>query len=218
MNKTVRLSTQEDIEEIRLTPITNTEGELGTHDENKRQEHLNTTEHLVPDGIVSGLNMPHQRAIDEQEPKLAKVQPSDEPDPSNETEQQEVQTILKGRVIDEEVLNEPGVVRLVEKLKYQEWDHLFVCLMPTVHELETGPSLKRKSHVTQLIVDLQNAPARVVSLGGENAQLKAKLKGAIDEISEREEKFLEEQMVHNSRIDKLLSLVEKTITPYSAKP
>ncbi|MCE3052253.1 hypothetical protein HAX54_052007 [Datura stramonium] len=37
-------------------------------------------------------------------------------------------------IVDEEVLNELSMENLVEKLRFQGWDHLFVCPMPCVHE------------------------------------------------------------------------------------
>lgn len=69
--------------------------------------------------------------------------------------------------------------------------------------------------MTQMLLDLQKVNARVAVLEGENAQLKVDLSTVDVEISKLKERMLHEQLVHNNRIDKLLSLMEKNTTPPS---
>lgn len=52
----------------------------------------------------------------------------------------------------------------------------------------------------------------MVALESENARLKAELKNATGELLTLKEKMLDDQRVHNNRIDKLLALVDKTTT------
>ncbi|MCD7468365.1 hypothetical protein HAX54_006453 [Datura stramonium] len=58
--------------------------------------------------------------------------------------------------------------------------------------------------------DLHTAITRVAKLKRENAQLKVDLPTANAEISTLKDRMLSEQSVHNNRIDKLFSLIEKT--------
>ncbi|MCD7464358.1 hypothetical protein HAX54_052560 [Datura stramonium] len=44
--------------------------------------------------------------------------------------------VLKGRVIDPSVASELGIERLIEKLKFQGWKHLFLCPLPKFYEYE----------------------------------------------------------------------------------
>ncbi|MCD9641964.1 hypothetical protein HAX54_028523 [Datura stramonium] len=68
---------------------------------------------------------------------------------------------------------------------------------------------KRKRPVSQMLLDQQNANARVAELERATAQLKNDLSTAHSKISSLEYKILNKKIVHNNRIDKLLSLMEK---------
>ncbi|MCD7468795.1 hypothetical protein HAX54_007283, partial [Datura stramonium] len=67
-------SSQEEIEDIGMAPITNIEGEPGTHDENNQQVHIGASNSSKTNEQVTILDMFHVRLENDQDPTSIQAQ------------------------------------------------------------------------------------------------------------------------------------------------
>ncbi|MCD7464701.1 hypothetical protein HAX54_053253 [Datura stramonium] len=170
-----------------MTPTTNTEGEPGTQDKNTQHEHLNTFR--MPDEQGTTPDLSHHGTTEEHE----------QPDHVYRLHKASYGLKQAPRVCPS-MLN----VSMAEEAPPSTQGEL-----PSAVS-ETTPGSKEKQPVTQMTFDLHTATARVTELKRENAQLKDDLSTANAEISTLKDIILSEQSVHHNKIDKLLSLIDKT--------